>query len=293
MLIREKTVLSLLTQIDKPLSRTVLVKLIFLLRYETILKNVPSFYDFVPYNFGPFSFVLYWELERLRQNGYVMTQGEHIAICAPTLGRTSKEAEELAASTKTAVTKIVKQYGRMDQKSLVRDIYRKYPWFALNSQLPERRLASIPRRKKASPAVYTAGYEGKSVDAFFNHLLKLGIDVLIDVRANPISRKYGFSGIRLGQFCERLGLEYRQVPSLGIPGNARTGLGNFPSYQRLLARYERSTLPQRRAEVEEVGLFMCRKPSVLVCVEKDVHCCHRSRLANAVADKTSLEVVHL
>ena len=32
------------------------------------------------------------------------------------------------------------------------------------------------------------------MEAFFNHLLKLGIDVLIDVRANPISRKFGFSG---------------------------------------------------------------------------------------------------
>ena len=202
------------------------------------------------------------------------------------------EAEELTASAKAAVMDIVRRYGRLSQNDLVSDVYRRYPWFALNSQLPERRLASIQRPKKAPPAVYTVGYEGKSVDTFFNHLLKLGIDVLIDVRANPISRKYGFSGARLGQFCERLWLEYCHVPSLGIPSNARTGLSTFASYQRLLNRYGRLILAKRCEEVEEVGQF-CRRPSVLMCFEKDVHYCHRGRLADAVADTTGLEVVHL
>ena len=293
MLTREKIILSLLTQVAKPLSRTVFVKLVFLLRHETTLQDTPSFYDFVPYNFGPFSFTLYWELERLRQYGYVTIQEEHVALCEPNLDRSCREAKDLPTLTIAAVAQIVRRYGRRSQKALVSDVYRRYPWFALNSQLPERKLVSLQRPEKAPPAVYTAGYEGQSVDAFFNLLLKLGIDVLIDVRANPISRKYGFAGARLGQFCERLGLEYCHVPSLGIPSNARTGLSNFASYQRLLSRYERLILAERCEEVKEVGQFMCRRPSVLMCVEKDVHCCHRGRLADAVADTTGLEVVHL
>ena len=293
MLIRERTVLSLLTQIGEPLSKTVFVKLVFLLRHETTLKNVPSFYDFVPYQFGPFSFTLYRELERLQQNGYVTTEEERIALCESTLGQTQKETEELTVSIKSAVTQIVGQYGQLSQKALVRNVYCRHPWFALNSQLPERSLALVQRPDRAPPAVYTAGYEGKSVDAFFNNLLKRGIDVLIDVRANPISRKYGFSGLRLSQFCKRLGLGYRHEPSLGIPGSERTGLSSFASYQHLLGRYEQSMLPQRSAEVGEVGRLMCRKPSVLVCVEKDFHCCHRSKLADAVANTTGLDVVHL
>ena len=165
---------------------------------------------------------------------------------------------------------IVRRYGLLSQKALVSDVYRRYPWFALNSQLPERRLASLQRPKKAAPAVYTAGYEGKSVDTFFNNLLEMGIDVLIDIRANPISRKYGFSGARLGQFCERLGLEYRQVPSLGIPRQC----AGRPEQLCLVSTSTQSiravdTFPSY-AEVEEVGQFMCSRPSVLVCVEKDV-----------------------
>ena len=80
MLTRQKTVLSLLTQVGRPLSPTVFVKLVFLLRQETDLERDRSFYSFVPYNFGPFSFTLYWDLGRLRQNGYVTTEEERIAL---------------------------------------------------------------------------------------------------------------------------------------------------------------------------------------------------------------------
>lgn len=293
MLIRQKTVLSLLTQAGKPLSPTVFVKLMFLLRQETGLERDPSFYDFVPYKFGPYSFTLYWELGSLRQNGYVTPEEERIALCGRTLDLAEKKAEELPASIQAAVADVLGRYGRMNQGALVRSVYTRYPWFALNSELAERSLASVERPKKAPPAVYTAGYEGRSVDAFFNDLLKQGIEVVVDVRANPVSRKYGFSGPRFSEFCKRLGFEYRHVPSLGIPSTARVGLGSFASYKRLLNRYEQAMLPECSTDVEDVGRLMRRQPSVLVCVEKDVRCCHRSRLAEAVAQTTGLEVVHL
>ena len=34
----------------------------FLLRMETELKQLSSFYDFVPYKYGPYSFALYRDL---------------------------------------------------------------------------------------------------------------------------------------------------------------------------------------------------------------------------------------
>ena len=293
MLIRERIILSLLTQVARPLSKTAFVKLVFLLRHETALKDMPGFYDFVPYKFGPFSFTLYRDLGRLRQNRLVMPHEEHVDLCNSTLGRIRNDAEKLPASIRTSISEVAKQYGRTNQNALVRDVYHRYPWFALNSQRPERKFTSIQPIEKATPAVYTAGYEGKSVDGFFNYLLELGIDVLVDVRANPISRKYGFSGLRLSQFCERLGIEYRHMSSLGIPSSARSGLSSFASYQNLLNQYERLTLSQCRTDIKELGHLMYRKPSVLMCVEKDVLCCHRSRLASAVADQTGLAVVHL
>lgn len=292
-LTRQKTVLSLLVQADRPLSPTVFVKLVFLLRQETELGKDRSFYDFLPYNFGPFSFTLYWDLGSLRQNGYVTPEEERISLCDRTRDLAEQETEGLPASIRTAVADVLGRYGTMNQRALVRDVYARYPWYATRSELTYLRPKPALKVKEASPAIYTVGYEGRSVDAFFNHLLQEGIRVVVDVRANPVSRKYGFSGLRLGELCKKLRLEYRHLPSLGIPSTERAGLNGFASYQRLLNRYEQAMLPDRSTEVKDLGRLMRQRPSVLVCVEKDLRCCHRSRLAEAVAQATGLDVVHL
>lgn len=293
MLTRQKTLLSLLTQAGRPLSPTVFVKLVFLLRQETNLKGDRSFYSFVPYNFGPFSFTLYWDLGSLRKNGYVTAEEDRIALYERALDLAEQQAQQLPPSTRSAVADILRRYGGLNQPALIREVYSRYPWFALNSTLPERDSLAIQRPMKARSAVYTAGYEGLSVDAFFNDLLKRGIHLVVDVRANPVSRKYGFSKRRLVEFCNKLGLQYRHMPQLGIPSAARVGLDGFASYQRLLKRYEDAMLPERTAEVQEVSRLMLNQPSVLVCMEKDVRCCHRSCLAEAISRETGLEVVHL
>lgn len=84
MLIRQKAILALLSRANRPLSPTVFVKLVFLLRQETVLKDESTFYDFIPYKYGPFSFALYRELANLRQDGYVIPDVEHIALCEKT-----------------------------------------------------------------------------------------------------------------------------------------------------------------------------------------------------------------
>jgi uncharacterized protein (DUF488 family) len=296
MLIRQKTVLALLSRANKPLSPTVFVKLTFLLRQETGLKNEPTFYDFVPYKYGPFSFALYWELMNLKRDGYVTSDKKCVALCERTGGLAKKKIDELPAAVQRAVESIVGCYGRKSQTELVKDVYARYPWYASKNELTDLtdlRPKSSVRAKKACPAVYTAGYEGKSVDAFFNHLLKNGIRLIIDVRANPVSRRYGFSKRQFSEIARRLGLEYRHMPDLGIPSKYRVDLSDFDSYQRLLKKYEQEMIPKLGDEIDEVGKLMVETPAVLVCVEKDVRCCHRSRLADAISRKTGLEVKHI
>ena len=41
--------------------------------------------------------------------------------------------------------------------------------------------------------LYTAGYEGLTIDAFIARLKQAGIDRVLDVREYPLSRKKGFS----------------------------------------------------------------------------------------------------
>ena len=277
MLTRQKIVLSLLEQSNKPLSPIKFVKIMFLFRQETRLGDNLSFYDFVPYKRGPFSFTLYRDLWHLRQNGYINPEEKSVSLTVRALALTKEKTQELSSSIRSAVAYVLDQYGRLSQQEIIKNVYSRYPWFALNSELPERKFASVQQPEQATTAVYTAGYEGRSVDGFFNDLLRQGIKAVIDVRANPISRKYGFSGSRFREICNKLGLQYRHIPTLGISSRERAGLSSFDSYQRLLNRYARSMLPQRSSEIEELGKFMCQEPSVLVCVEKDIRCCHRGR----------------
>ncbi len=288
MFTREKIVLKLLNQLPQPVSQPVFVNLVFLLRHETPLRNMSSFYDFVPYKYGPFSFTLYRELERLISNGYVrevegkLASLQSVAFAGP-----------LAPLGKATVRYVVGNYGNTSREAILEDVSRRYPWFALNSELPQRHSASLEPPLGAQPAAYTSGYEGMSVETFFNRLLKQGIRLLIDVRANPVSRKYGFAGSRLRQFCEQLGLSYRHEPCLGIPRWARSDLNDVASYRRLFRHYEESILSAQSKKIVELGSIMSAIPSVLVCFEKDVDRCHRGCLAPYIARESGLQVIHL
>ena len=293
MLTRERIALRVLEEAGKPLPRTVFVKLMFLLRMETNLKQLPGFYDFVPYKYGPFSFALYRDLDRLESNGYVTSGEDQFKLDEKLNCETKQQTGRLDRNTKLAITDILDRYGHLNLSPLIRDVYRRYRWYALNSERSERNLFPILSRPKAVPAVYTIGYEGKTVDAFFNHLLESGIETIIDVRANPVSRKYGFAGSRMKQIGESIGFSYRHFPSLGISSSERANLSDMASRAQLFAQYEQTTLAHRTQEVNEVGEYMRGTPSVLVCVEKDVESCHRSRLATAVASESGLRVTHL
>ncbi len=293
MLTRQKVVLGLLDQMGGTVGRTVLVKLAFLLRRETTLRDDRTFYDFVPHKFGPFSFALYHELQALEHDGYVSSADDAFRLKQISRGLVREKVDELAWPAQCAVKSVVSRYGRMSQRSLVRDVYARYPWFAIRSNLTDLLPPNMPSPVKAQPAVYTAGYEGRSVDGFLNHLLESGIRTILDVRANPMSRKYGFAKRTLCEMAGRVGLGYHHLPDLGIPSDRREDLGDFESYQRLFDWYDREVLPQRSAAIDQLVGLLRQRPSVLVCMEKDVRCCHRGRLAIAAQKASGLPVKHL
>lgn len=292
MLRRQKIILAMLAQSRQPLQQTVLVKLAFLLRHETVLEADPAFYDFLPYRYGPFSFALYRELDRLVRDDVVTAAGERYALGK---GKTaiSESVASLPAKVHSAIRSIWGAYGHLGHNRLLRDVYERYPWYATQTDRVDLRPAELPPRDPASPAVYTAGYEGKSVDRFFDDLLRAGIRVIIDVRANPVSRKYGFAASSLRSIAERLHIEYSPFPRLGIPSTERAELNSRDAYECLFRRYEQEWLPNRKVEVDRAARLMTSKPCALVCMERDPRSCHRSRLASAVARINGLPVTHL
>ena len=188
---------------------------------------------------------------------------------------------------------VLERYGGMKHRNLLRHVYERYPWFASRSQLTDLRQETAPNLVTEARAIYTVGYEGRSVDSFFNGLLRAGVLQILDVRANPMSRKYGFARRSMSEISAKLGIGYKHMPSLGIPREFRKELSDFDSYQRLLDRYESEMLPERRREIEQVSSEVQDTPSAFLCMEKDTQCCHRSRLAKAVSLSNGLPIVHL
>jgi uncharacterized protein (DUF488 family) len=269
------------------------VTLAFLARQETVLASDRTFYDFVPYRFGPFSFALRKELDALARDGYVTLTDSQIALRDNTRALTRTKAAELAPPVRQAAKIIAEKYGGSPQRELLASVYRRYPWYATKSELRDLVPPDAPLPPVAAPAVYTIGYEGKSVDALFDNLLRKGIQCLVDVRANPFSRKYGFAKSALESIGATLGITYLHIPELGIPGEERTDMDGVDAYQRLFDHYETEILPQRGVEIARLVQIIKTNPSVMMCYESDVNCCHRGRLAKAAAQESGLEIIHL
>jgi uncharacterized protein (DUF488 family) len=176
---------------------------------------------------------------------------------------------------------------------LLKKVYSDYPWYATQSELRDLVPENLPTNGPAPIAIYTVGYEGKSVDAFFDNLMRHGMRALLDVRANPVSRKYGFAAKSLREIGAKLGLAYWHLPALGIEGAKRTSLTSFAAYQKLLDHYQTKMLPRQTSSIKQLVKLIVDRPSALLCMERDVRCCHRSRLAVAAAEATGLPVVHL
>lgn len=56
------------------------------------------------------------------------------------------------------------------------------------------------------PAVFSIGYEGLTIDSFLNKLIANNITLVVDVRNNPQSMKYGFSKKSFKKYIENAGM---------------------------------------------------------------------------------------
>lgn len=283
MLNRQKILLHLVKEAGRPVSGTELTKWSFLLRHESDSAGGNAFYDFVPYKLGPFSFALYQELDKLHAQNYIKPHGEH------TWNTGEVESPALPdACVGRDVGKVVRNFGKLKTDTLLDYVYERYPTFTVNSERQQ-----LAKRPKTKPAVFTAGYQGISVDRFLYLLIDNGIERLIDVRYNPIARRFGFHKSTMQRLTSKLGIDYIHIPELGIQSVYRQNLDTMNDRKKLFDQYERTTLQDESSAVGRVAELVQERPSVLVCMEAEPQCCHRSHLATAVAELTELPVTHL
>lgn len=261
MLSRQKILLLMLKYAGRPVRRVELIKWCFLLRHESETEGGSSFYDFVPYKYGPFSFALSQEIKKLESMSYVLSHGEQAWKLNAEL---ASDVAGISHAIEREVRKIVSNFGSHSSNDLLNYVYHRHPEFTVIS---ERKM--LAPRPKAELAIHTAGYQGVSIDGFLNLLVESGIERLIDVRRNPIARSYGFHKSTLKRLANYLGIEYYHFGELGIQSEIRQLFPADGDRGIMFDEYEVNTLANEAAAVKTVSELVSERPSVLVCMEAD------------------------
>lgn len=139
--------------------------------------------------------------------------------------------------------------------------------------------------------VFTIGYEGASVADFIATLDLAGIDVLLDIREIPISRRPGFSKSVLSDALTAAGLTYRHEKRLGSPAAIRHRLhedGDYTAFFRDFRRY----LKTQAALLTQLAEDLTGNVA-LMCYERDPQTCHRLVVAQAFETLLEREPKHL
>jgi uncharacterized protein (DUF488 family) len=140
---------------------------------------------------------------------------------------------------------------------------------------------SRPRGNKT--ILFTIGYEGISLEEYLNRLLKNDVKVLVDVRNNPLSQKFGFSKSLLSACCNKLDIEYFHFAEVGILSVERKALENQSDYDTLFDSYRANTLPRTVATQRQILSLLVEKQRIaLTCFESNICQCHRKHLSEAI-----------
>ena len=281
MFYRRKIILALIQMLGGELEKIRIQKLLFL--YSQKKKN-PE-YEFIPYKFGCYSFSAKADLSTMVKNGNLI-ENEHYFI----KNIADDFVKTLKVEDKKTLSEVVQLYGKINSGSLIKHTYINFPYYAINSTiadtvLDETQLKKVKNVKKGGveTILFTIGYEGVSLEKYLNKLITNDVKLLVDVRKNPLSMKFGFSKTLLKKYCESLGIEYIHIPEVGINSDQRQELNTQEDYNALFDEYKKTTLKETNTYQENIiELLVKYKRIALTCFEADICQCHRKPLAESI-----------
>ena len=281
MFYRRKIILALLQLFDGQLDKIRLQKLLFLFAN----KQAKAEYDFIPYKFGCYSYSANADMTAMVTRGFLNEDEKTFE---------KKDKTDYLKQLKPADLKLLQEvktnYGKMSATALMKHTYINFPFYATRSEAAENILTKDELEKvtKAKPkgkktVLFTIGYEGISLEEYLVRLLKNDIKVLVDVRNNPLSMKYGFSKSQLKKYCASLGIDYVHIPEVGIQSEQRQELNTQSDYDKLFAVYRKNNLSKTTNSQNEIlKLLKEHKRIALTCFEANICQCHRKHLAEAI-----------
>jgi len=282
MFYRRKLILALLQVFGGKLPQINLYKLLLIISKQ---QQKPE-YDFVPYMYGCYSFSLNADLETMIKKDMI-TQGNDKSFHK--VGN-KNYLSDLKDSDKKNLLSIHGSFAKKTSDDLIRYTYLNYPYTAIRSSIAEKLLSKkeLEKVKTFKPfstetILFTIGYEGISLEEYFNRLIKNDVKVLVDVRNNPLSMKFGFSKNQLKKYCEKLYIEYIHIPEVGIQPEFRKELNEQSDYDKLFIDYQKNNLSKTISYQQDIfNLLKTRNRIALTCFEANICMCHRKHLAEAI-----------
>lgn len=281
MFYRRKLIMSILEVFGGNLGKINLQKILFLVTN----RQAKPVYEFIPYKYGSYSYSANADLTAMVKHGFISEDTTSFA---------KKDQPSYLKSLTEVDQNLVKQvyglYKDTDADGLMKHTYLHYPYYAINS-LKAKELLSPEEMEKVSASspkgndtiLFTIGYEGISLEAYLNRLIKNDVKVLVDVRNNPLSQKYGFSKSQLIRFCDNLNIEYRHFPEVGIQSAERKELKDQHDYDELFCGYRERTLATTGSTQQLIlDLLKEKKRIALTCFEANICQCHRKHLAESI-----------
>lgn len=137
----------------------------------------------------------------------------------------------------------------------------------------------------------TIGYEGACLEDFLKTLVRLRVDTVVDVRELPLSRKKGFSKIKLATALAQIGVGYRHERSLGCPREIRVKLRSTRDYVDYFAAFEKHL--RTKADVVDSIVTQLHGRVALLCYERDANYCHRKSVAEQITRRFAIAPRHV
>ncbi|MEJ0057578.1 MAG: DUF488 family protein, partial [Bacteroidota bacterium] len=278
---RRKVILALLQLFQGELEKIRLQKLLFLFTQEQETK----IYDFVPYLYGCYSYSANADLT-------TMVNKDFLAESEKSFTRKDKTnyLATLTSQDFKLLMEVKDRYGNMNADALMKHTYVNFPYWAIKSVraqsiLTDREMEKVYASQPVGKEVvlFTIGYEGISLEEYLNRLLINDVKILVDVRNNPMSMKYGFSKSQLKRYCGSLGIEYLHLPEVGIQSNQRQELNEQGDYDRLFKIYRENNLSKTiNVQNQILSLLVKHQRIALTCFEANICQCHRKHLAEAI-----------
>jgi uncharacterized protein (DUF488 family) len=278
---RRKIALALLQTFGETMGKTKFQKLLMLF----VKTQEKPDYQFVPYKYGCFSFQAMADLSTMQKYKQLTISNAGITKTDPV-----DYIAALRENDRKELNKLYISHKDKGYPDLIKYTYRTYPYFAIHSEIADRYLTGeelkvVERHKPAGDKtiLYTIGYEGITLEEYLNKLILQDVKVLVDVRNNPMSMKYGFTKSQLLNACTSVGLQYVHFPEVGIISKQRKGLIEQRDYDELFEKYRLETLPETISTQQKILLLLKEKNRIaLTCFEANVCQCHRKHLAEAI-----------